>query len=193
MENVLIISSNKAASETLFSLIKESFRCDIRNAETSFQAKNIIDSFPSIELAIINAPLSDESGAGLAEYIMENTSANCILIIKAELAEKHMERFDRSGIIVISKPFNKTLLYQMIKTVDIAIRRSWKLYEETVRLEKKIDEIRTVDKAKFMLMQYKKMTEAEAHAYLEQYAMNKRKKKSIAALEIMDKLSEEYL
>lgn len=193
MENVLIVSSNKVASETLFNFIKDSFRCEVRTAETSYQAKNIVDSVPSIELAVINSPLSDESGAGLAEYIMENTSANCILIIKADLAEKHMERFDRSGIIVISKPFNKTMLYQMIKTVDIAIRRSWQLYEETVRLEKKIEEIRTVDKAKFMLMQYRGMTEAAAHEYLEQYAMNKRKKKSIAALEIMDKLSEEYL
>ena len=44
-----------------------------------------------------------------------------------------------------------------------------------------------------MLMQYRDMTEDEAHSYVEQYAMNKRKKKSIAALEIIDKLSEKYL
>ena len=37
------------------------------------------------------------------------------------------------------------------------------------------------------------MTEAEAHAYLEQYAMNKRKKKSIAALELIDRINEQYL
>lgn len=104
-----------------------------------------------------------------------------------------MDRFGKSGIIVISKPFNRSSLYQLINTIDIAIRRSWKLYEETVSLEKKIEEIRTTDKAKFMLMQYRSMTEAEAHEYLEQYAMNKRKKKSLAALEIIDKLSEQYL
>ena len=46
------------------------------------------------------------------------------------------------------------------------------------QLEEKISEIQTIDKAKFMLMQYKGMTEEEAHSYLEQYAMNKRKKKS---------------
>ena len=50
-----------------------------------------------------------------------------------------------------------------------------------------------MDKAKFMLMQYKGMTEEEAHTYLEQYAMNKRKKKILAALAIIDKLSEQYL
>ena len=44
-----------------------------------------------------------------------------------------------------------------------------------------------------MLMQYKGMTEEEAHDYVEQYAMNKRKKKSIAALELIDRLNEQYL
>ncbi len=193
MENVLIISSNKNASELLSDFMKESFQCSVRTAETSYQAKNIFDAAPSIELAVINSPLSDDSGAGIAEYIIENTSANCILIIKAELAEKHMDRFEKSGIIVVSKPFNRSVLYRLIKTIDIAVRRSWKLYQETVRLEKKIEEIRTIDKAKFMLMQYRGMTEAEAHEYLEQYAMNKRKKKSIAALEVIDKLGEQYL
>ena len=193
MENVLIISSNKNASELLSDFMKESFQCSVRTAETSYQAKNIFDAAPSIELAVINSPLSDDSGAGIAEYIIENTSANCILIIKAELAEKHMDRFEKSGIIVVSKPFNRSVLYRLIKTIDIAVRRSWKLYQETVRLEKKIEEIRTIDKAKFMLMQYRGMTEAEAHEYLEQYAMNKRKKKCIAALEVIDKLGEQYL
>ena len=62
MENVLIISSSKNASEVLSNFMKESFRCGIRTAETSYQAKNILDSVPSIELAVINSPLTDESG-----------------------------------------------------------------------------------------------------------------------------------
>ena len=93
----------------------------------------------------------------------------------------------------MGKPFSKTLLYQLIKTLDIAINRSLKLYAENLRLEEKIREIQTVDKAKFLLMQYKGMTEDEAHSYVEQYAMNKRKKKSIAALELIDKINEQYL
>ena len=48
-------------------------------------------------------------------------------------------------------------------------------------------------KAKFMLMEYKSMTEAEAHEYLEKYAMNKRRKKYIAAQEIIDLIHEQYM
>ncbi|MDE5770388.1 MAG: ANTAR domain-containing protein [Ruminococcus sp.] len=193
MENVLIISSNKNACEVISQFMKESFHCNVRSAETAYQAKNIFDSNAPCELALIYAPLSDSSGTELAEYIIENTAANCIFITKAENVEKLRERVEKIGIIIIGRPFNKSTLYQLAKTIDIAMHRSWKLYEETVRLERKIDEIRMIDKAKFMLMQYRKMTEEEAHVYLEQYAMNNRRKKVIAASEIIDKINEQYL
>lgn len=193
MEKVLVISSSKSASEALVGFIRSSFRCEPKLAESAYQAKTYLDTDPSVELAVINSPLMDESGFELAEYIIEKTAANCIFMIKEENAEKISGNAEKSGIIVVGKPFSRTLLYQLVKTVDIAVNRSLKLYRENLRLEQKISEIQTVDKAKFMLMQYRGMTEAEAHAYLEQYAMNKRKKKSIAALEIIDKINEQYL
>ena len=193
MENVLVISSNKSASEALVSFLRDSFRCTPKLVESAYQAKTYLDSNPAVELTVINSPLMDESGFELAEYIIEKTAANCIFMIKDENAEKVSDKAEKIGIIVVGKPFSRTLLYQLVKTIDIAVNRSLKLYSENLRLEKKISEIQTIDKAKFMLMQYKGMTEEEAHAYVEQYAMNKRKKKSIAALAIIDKLSEQYL
>ena len=193
MEKVLVISSNKNASEALINFLRDSFRCTPKLVESAYQAKTYLDVEPSVELTIINSPLMDESGFELAEYIIEKTAANCIFMIKDEHAEKINDNAEKNGIIVIGKPFSRTLLYQLVKTIDIAVNRSLKLYRENLRLEEKIAEIQAVDKAKFMLMQYKGMTEEETHSYLEQYAMNKRKKKSLAALAIIDKLSEQYL
>ena len=193
MENVLIISSSKSACETLSDFMREAFRCNIRNAETIQQAKNIFDANAPCDLAIIYSPLSDGNGTSLAEYIIENTASNCIFIAKADYVEKIHERAEKIGIITISRPFNKNFLYQTVKIIEIAMNLSYKLYEETVKLERKIDEIRTIDKAKFLLMQYKNMTEDEAHNYLEKCAMEKRKKKVIVATEIIDKINEQYL
>jgi len=192
LEKVLVISSNKSASEALVNFIRDSFSCTPKPVESAYQAKVYFDSEPSVELAVINSPLMDESGFELAEYIIDKTASNCIFMIKEEHVEKISERAEKSGIIVVAKPFSRTLLYQLVKTLDIAVNRSLKLYSENLRLEEKLREIQAVDKAKFLLMEYKKMTEAEAHAYLEQYAMNKRKK-SIAALEIIDRINEQYL
>ncbi|MDE6798584.1 MAG: ANTAR domain-containing protein, partial [Ruminococcus sp.] len=145
---------------------------------TAEQAREFCDSQASCGLAVIYSPLADDSGISLAEYIIENTSSNCILIVRAETAEKISGRMGHMGIITIGRPFNKTFLWQTINTIEISMNRSYQLYEETVRLERMIDEIRLIDKAKFMLMQYRHMTEEEAHSFLEQYAMNNRKKKT---------------
>lgn len=193
MENILVVSSNKSAAEALVSFLRDSISCTPKLAESAYQAKSCLDADPGVELAVINSPLMDESGMELAEYITEKTSSNCIFMIKDDQAEKLSGRAESAGIIIVAKPFSRSLLYQLIRTIDIAVTRSARLYAENRRLEEKISEIQTVDKAKFMLMQYKAMTEEEAHAYLEQYAMNKRKKKSLAALAVIDKLSEQYL
>ena len=193
MEKVLVISSSKSASEALVNFLRDSFRCTPKLAESAYQAKTYLAQEPSVELAVINSPLMDESGFGLAEYIIEKTAANCIFMVKEERVEKISDRAEKSGIIIVAKPFSRTLLYQLVKTLDIAVTRSLKLYSENLRLEEKLREIQTIDKAKFMLMEHKGMTEAEAHAYVEQYAMNKRRKKSIAALELIDWLNEQYL
>ncbi len=73
------------------------------------------------------------------------------------------------------------------------MKKFYKLSEKTEKLEAKMDEVHKIDKAKFMLMEYKGMTEQQAHSFLEKYAMNIRKKKSLAANEIINKLTEEYL
>ena len=193
MEKILVVSSSKSASEALLDFLRGSFKCTPKIVESAYQAKTLLDSDIMTELVMINSPLMDESGVEFAEYVTENTTANCILLIKAEAAEKISERAEKAGVIIVGKPFSRTILYQIVRTVDIAVNRSAELYLRNARLEEKINEIQTIDKAKFMLMEYKDMTESEAHAYIEQYAMNKRKKKSIAALAIIDKLSEQYL
>lgn len=193
MEKVLVISSSKSASDALVSFLRDSFQCTPKLVESAYQAKSYLDKEPAVELAVINSPLMDESGFELAEYIIEKTAANCIFMIKEEHVEKISEHAEKCGIIIVGKPFSRTLLYQLVKTLEIAVTRSLKLYSENLRLEEKIREIQTIDKAKFMLIEYKGMTESEAHAYVEQYAMNKRKKKSIAALELIDRINEQYL
>ncbi len=193
MENVIVISSSSSAAETISAFLKEIFHCQVTIAESARNAREIISGCRSFELVLINSPLADEAGIELAEYASEITAASCVVLVKSENYEKISPRADRGDIILIAKPFSKQVLHQVIKAVNTAMRRSYALYEENVRLERRIDEIRLIDKAKFSLMQYRHMTEEEAHSYLEQYAMKNRKKKTVAASEIIDKIYEQYL
>lgn len=193
MENVIVISSSSSSAETLSAFIRESFHCQVTIAETARRAREILSTNRGFELVLINSPLSDEAGIELAEYASEITAASCLVLIKSENYEKVSPRADRGDIILVAKPFSRQLLYQVIKAVNISIRRSYALYEDTVRLERKIEDIKLIDKAKFRLMQYRNMTEDEAHSYIEQYAMKNRKKKTIAASEIIDRIAEQYM
>ena len=55
-----------------------------------------------------------------------------------------------------------------------------------MKLQKKIEEIRLVDRAKCVLIQYLNMTEAEAHRYIEKQAMDMRKTKKTIAENILN-------
>lgn len=193
MEHVLIVSGSKGAAVSLAGFLRDSFRCTPRTTESAYQARVALENDRETELVIINAPLLDENGVELAKFVTQETYANCILLLKQDAAEQLAELSERYAVFLIGKPLNKPVLYQIIRTVDIAQRRARRFYEENLRLEQKIKDIRTVDRAKFLLMQYQGMTEEDAHSYLEKYAMDKRKRKSIAALEIIDRINEQYL
>ena len=63
------------------------------------------------------------------------------------------------------------------------------LYEEisyqTTKLKNKMEEIRVVNRAKMLLMQTLKMTEQEAHRYVEKEAMDRGLKKTAVAEEVI--------
>lgn len=193
MEHVLIISGSRGAADALSGFLKETLRCTPKVVESAYQAKMALEKDASWDLAVINAPLLDESGVELAKYVTQKTAASCILLIRQETVEQLADFPERYQVILLGKPVGKPFLYQVLQAVDVTLRRMLRLYEENRHLEGKIKDIQTIDRAKFMMMQYQGMTESQAHAYLERYAMNQRKRKPIAALEIIDKINEQYL
>ena len=88
MEKILVVSSNKSASEALMAFLLESFKCTPKIVESAYQARSLLESDMLIELVMVNSPLMDESGVEFAEYVTGNTTANCVLLIKEEVVEK---------------------------------------------------------------------------------------------------------
>ena len=190
MEKILVVSSNKTASEALVNFLRDSFRCTPKLVESAYQAKTVFDADPSVELAVINSPLMDESGVEFAEYVTGNTPANCILFVKSEAVEKLGERAEKAGIIIVGKPFSKTVLYQIVRTVDIAVSRSAELYLRNACLEEKINEIKLINRAKLLLMEREGISEENAHKLIEKTAMETRSSKKAIAEQIVSRYKE---
>ena len=108
-----------------------------------------------------------------------------LLLVPNEHFDEISYRVEGYGILTITKPFEPFYLYNMMK---IAIAVQYKvqvLSSQTTKLKVKMEEIKQVNRAKMLLMQNMKMTEQEAHRYIEKEAMDRGMKKTAISEEII--------
>ena len=125
-------------------------------------------------LAMINAPLPDETGLELAIDLARRTTAAVILLVKTELAPMISDAATEAGVLIVTKPVMPQLFEQTVR-VGMACRNRMLLYKsENEKLQKKYEELKIVDRAKCLLIEHMRITEEEAHRVLEKEAMNMR-------------------
>ncbi|WP_434796700.1 ANTAR domain-containing response regulator [Terrisporobacter vanillatitrophus] len=173
MENILIVSSSNKSKELLTNIAKESGEYDVLNVENSFQCREIIKKM-NVDLIIINSPLSDDYGENLAIFANENTNSSIILIVKNNSPKESIYNVESKGIYIMEKPLNKLMLINTINSYIIHRRRFNSIINENEKLNKKINDIKLIDRAKLTLIQYLKMSEEESHKYIEKQAMDLR-------------------
>ncbi len=126
------------------------------------------------DLVVINTPLTDEFGYEFALTVAEKKDSEIILIVKNEMFDEISYRVEDYGILTVSKPLSKPFFHQVLK-LCAATSEKLKIFKtENLRLQGKLEEQRTVDRAKWALMQYLSMSEAQAHRYIEKQAMDMR-------------------
>ncbi|MFR1758817.1 MAG: ANTAR domain-containing response regulator, partial [Christensenellaceae bacterium] len=81
---------------------------------------------------------------------------------------------EEDGVFVVPKPVNRPFFYQAVKLASASRRRMLSLEQQNMRLQQKIEEIRLVDRAKCTLIEVLKLSEAQAHRYIEKQAMDMR-------------------
>ena len=137
------------------------------------------------DLIIINTPLQDEYGHELALDFAERTGSGVILLTKNEQYEELSYRVGKYGVVTLPKPIYRPMFEQSLNVLSALRRRLYKMEEENAKLKVKREEIRRVDRAKYLLIENLSMTEAEAHRYIEKRAMDLRVTKLQVAEEII--------
>ena len=184
MERVLVVSGSERGREFLRELLRGQEYGQGFFTDNSGEARRRMaeDDF---SLVIINAPLRDESGEQLALWAAQSTDAGVLLLVKAEIADEVSARVEDSGAMVLPKPISRQFFCQSLKLVSAARRRMLGLKNENTRLQKQIDDIRLVDRAKCVLIQYSDFTEQQAHRYIEKKAMDQRVSRREVAEDIL--------
>jgi two-component system, response regulator PdtaR len=184
MEKVLVVSSSDKLISSISELIEEAGSFRVFSACNGNDARGLAgaESFSSI---IVCSPVANESSSLLACSIARSTSSLVILIVKNNLTPEEMEKYEKAGVFVLSKPVSKPLFFQTFKLVcSLQNRLSW-LKSENSQLKVKLDETKIIGRAKCVLIQYLGMTEPMAHRYIEKQAMDMRLSKTTIAENIL--------
>lgn len=174
MDRVLIAASGDQITAAIVALVRECYPgCTMSSAASGSETRRAV-SENDYDAVIINCPLSDEFGSGLAEYVVEKSSAACLMIVRSETADEIAAGMEEYGVMVISKPVSRTLFHSSLRLINAARARMLGIRSENIKLHRKLEEMRIINRAKFALMQYLRFSEAQAHKYLEKQAMNMR-------------------
>ena len=125
-------------------------------------------------------------GHELCADAVEKTDAGVIFLAKAAAAEQLLTPLSEEGVLLVTKPFSNTFFLQAIQMAAASNHRLLLLRQENQRMQEKLAQVRLVSRAKCCLIELGRMTEAEAHRYIEKKAMDTRRDRAEVAQEILD-------
>ena len=135
----------------------------------------------SFDLILVNAPLPDDMGADFAAETCAESDAGVLLLVRSELYEETYARMLPAGVITLPKPIGTQMLSQSLRVLCAIRERLRGMRSHQATAEEQIEELRLVNRAKWLLIECLHMTEQDAHRYITRQAMEQRTgKKEIA-------------
>lgn len=184
MQNVLMVCHSDKARALFGDVLSQCGVREVTQVGSAGEARRRMQQC-DFDLCLINAPLPDEFGDRLACDMAERADAQVILVIRAEQEGEVAARVEDYGVLTVAKPVSRTVLWNAIKLADAAGRRISMLRRKNSQLIQKIEDIRLIDRAKCVLIEYLNMTEADAHRYIEKQAMDLRRSRRDVAETIL--------
>lgn len=170
--SVLLVSSSPKFNESMLALLPESrFYPVAAVSDVSSARRRLLES--KYDIVIINAPLPDDFGTRLALNICDNSGTAVLLFVKAEHYPDINGRVSPFGVLVLPKPATSQAVSQSLQLLCGTRERLRRMEQKTASIEEKMGEIRIINRAKLLLMEQLKMTEKEAHRFIEKQAMDR--------------------
>ena len=181
---VLIVSAAEKFISTTMTLLPMTDYYPVDTAKSVGAARRALLE-RSYDIVIVNAPLPDDFGMQLAIDVCNDSAAGALLLVKSELYDDVYARVVEFGVLTLSKPTSQSVMTQSLRTLCAMRERMRRAEEKQASVEEKIEEIRLINHAKWLLIQCLSMTEADAHRYIEKQAMDTRRSKRAVAENII--------
>lgn len=125
------------------------------------------------DFVIINAPLTDDFGTRFAMDVCNSAGTVAMLLVRGDVYEEIYAKVVTAGVFTLLKPTTTQILAQALKWMIAARERLRRLEKKAVTIEEKMEEIRLINRAKWLLIENLKMTETDAHRHIEKQAMDR--------------------
>lgn len=171
--SVLIVSASDNFTNSIMPLLPMTDYWPVTTVRSVGEARRrIVES--EFDIVLINAPLPDDFGMRLAIDICSNSGAGVLLLVKNDHFNDIYSKVVSYGVITLSKPTNMQMVAQNLRILCATRERLRQMEAKQATVEEKIEEIRLVNRAKWLLIECLSMTEPEAHRYIEKQSMDLR-------------------
>ncbi len=182
--SVLLVSASKKFNSAVQALLPVSDYWPVMTCGSVAEARRRMLE-QEFDIILINAPLPDDFGMGLAIDACSDSSAGVLIMVKAELYDEVYAQMVSYGVMTLSKPAPIRAVSETLRILCATRERLRRVEQRQISVEERIEEIRLVNRAKWLLIECLSMTEGEAHRYIEKQAMDRRITRREAAEDII--------
>lgn len=184
VSKILLVSNYEKGSEVLKNLLVQMGQDDVYSVEGFHRGEKQLQE-DSFDVVIVLSPSGEGDALDLCRYAVR-TTAGVMLVTKQKKDRAALNELEQEGIYAYSTDLGKAAFCQAVRILTVLHYRLAGFAPQTQSLQDKIKEIRLVDRAKCLLIQYCGMTEEEAHHHIERQAMSRRVTRRQIAQEILD-------
>ena len=179
---LLITASRDTAAQFAALLPEERFAPEF-SVCTALEAPYVLKG-SAFDVVVIDDPAADGDGTDLASAAASG-GANVLLLADRSRFDAVAGFAETHGFMALPSPVEPALLRQSLGMMASVSARVRELEEKAESLQAKMEELRLVDRAKLILVQQLKMTEQDAHRFIEKNAMDRCVKRSVIARRII--------
>ena len=182
--SILVVSCSDKVSDAFNSIFEGRYTVDINRASSISEAKRMV-LLQGFDMVVVNSPLKDETGIEFSVDLSSDGSTGVLLLINNEYYDQVSYEVGRYGVLTLSKPMSRQTLYEAANLVVATNFRLKKVELKNAKLTAKMEEIRIVNHAKWVLIENLHLSEVEAHKIIEKQAMDTRQSKREVAETIL--------
>lgn len=186
--SVLVVSASEKFNYAMKSMLPAGTYQPVIFASSIAQAQRETAE-RAFDFVIINSPLANDLGLDFAIDASIHKNAVVLFLINNAIHDEIYERVYPYGVLTLPKPMPMQSMETALRWMRSTKELTRRYQKKTTTAENKIQEIRLVNRAKWLLISNENMPETEAHRFFEKNAMDRCITKGELAREIIEKYS----